>query len=215
MIKNRIYKSELIEWQNVKDLQPENIKLHYNIAYLRDSILKYGVAKAYDVCEIDGELYWLDGHTRTEMFRTLESEDIKIPKKLMANFCEVKDRKEAIEILIEVHNQKHNPFDYEVLQEFIEVEELDVNIESVNVKVEQIVLDSAEFGTDFSLKVGDKEPFQQMTFTLADEQAEQIKNAIADIKATDEYKYAETMGNENSNGNALYLIVKQWAEQRK
>ena len=71
------------------------------------------------------------------------------------------------------------------------------------------------FGEDFSLKDGDKEPFQQMTFTLADEQAEQIKNAIADIKKTEEYKYAETMGNENSNGNALYLIVMQWAEQRK
>jgi hypothetical protein len=54
-----------------------------------------------------------------------------------------------------------------------------------------------------------------MTFTLADEQAEQIKNAIADIKATEEYKYCETLGNENSNGNALYLIIMQWAEQRK
>ena len=71
------------------------------------------------------------------------------------------------------------------------------------------------FGTDFTLPSGDKSPFQQMTFTLADEQAEQIKNAISDIKQTDEYKYAETMGNENSNGNALYLIVMQWAEQRK
>jgi hypothetical protein len=54
-----------------------------------------------------------------------------------------------------------------------------------------------------------------MTFTLADEQAEQIKNAIDEIKHTEEYKYAETMGNENSNGNALYLIIMQWAEQRK
>jgi len=71
-------------------------------------------------------------------------------------------------------------------------------------------------GTDgFSLPDGDKEPFQQMTFTLADEQATQIKNAISDIKETEEYKYAETMGNENSNGNALYLIVMQWAGQRK
>ena len=76
-------------------------------------------------------------------------------------------------------------------------------------------LDSDELGTDFTLPDGDKAPFQQMTFTLADEQAEQIKNAISDIKETDEYKYAETMGNENSNGNALYLIVMQWAEQRK
>lgn len=76
-------------------------------------------------------------------------------------------------------------------------------------------VDSDEFGEDFSLPDGDKAPFQQMTFTLADQQAEQIKNAIADIKATEEYKYAETMGNENSNGNGLYLIIMQWAEQRK
>ena len=72
-----------------------------------------------------------------------------------------------------------------------------------------------EMGDSFSLPDGDKAPFQQMTFTLADEQAIQIKNAIADIKETDEYKYAETMGNENSNGNALYLIIMQWAEQRR
>jgi len=77
------------------------------------------------------------------------------------------------------------------------------------------VSDSDDFGTDFTLPEGDKAPFQQMTFTLADEQAEQIKNAIADVKATEEYKYAETMGNENSNGNALYLIIMQWAEQKK
>jgi hypothetical protein len=55
---------------------------------------------------------------------------------------------------------------------------------------------SDEFSEDFSLPDGDKAPFQQMTFTLADEQAEQIKNAIADIKKTEEYKYCETMGNE-------------------
>ena len=76
-------------------------------------------------------------------------------------------------------------------------------------------LDSDSLGEGFTLPDGDKAPFQQMTFTLADEQATVIKNAIDDIKGTDEYKYAETMGNENSNGNALYLIVMQWAEQRK
>jgi hypothetical protein len=76
-------------------------------------------------------------------------------------------------------------------------------------------LNADEFGEDFTLADGDKAPFQQMTFTLADEQAEVIQQAIADIKQTDEYKYAETMGNENSNGNALYLIVMQWVGQKK
>ena len=76
-------------------------------------------------------------------------------------------------------------------------------------------VDVNKLGEGFNLPDGDKAPFQQMTFTLADEQATVIKNAIDDIKATDEYKYSETMGNENSNGNALYLIVSQWAGQRK
>jgi len=81
--------------------------------------------------------------------------------------------------------------------------------------IPNFVNDSDEFGTEFSLPEGDKAPFQQMTFTLADEQATQIKNAIEEIKRTEEYKYTETMGNENSNGNALYLIIMQWAEQKK
>jgi hypothetical protein len=75
--------------------------------------------------------------------------------------------------------------------------------------------DVEDLGENFSLPDGDKAPFQQMTFTLADEQAIQIKNAIDEIKGSEEYKYAETMGNENSNGNALYLIIMQWAEQKK
>lgn len=73
-----------------------------------------------------------------------------------------------------------------------------------------------EEGTDgFTLPSGEKAPFQQMTFTLADQQATEIKNAITDIKATDEYKFMETSGNENTNGNALSLIIQQWVELKK
>lgn len=69
-----------------------------------------------------------------------------------------------------------------------------------------------DFDEDFSLPEGDKEPFQQMTFTLADAQAEFIKAAIDAIKK--DKPEIETFGNENSNGNALYEIVRQWAEQK-
>lgn len=78
-----------------------------------------------------------------------------------------------------------------------------------------IDIDPNSCGEEFSLPDGDKEPFQQITFTLADAQAEVIKQAIVDVKLSEEYKYIETFGNGNSNGNALYLIVSQWAEQRK
>ena len=76
-------------------------------------------------------------------------------------------------------------------------------------------VDKDDLSDSFSLPDGDKAPFQQQTYTLADAQAEQIKNAISDVKKTEEYNYVETFGNENSNGNALYLIISQWAEQRK
>ncbi len=76
-------------------------------------------------------------------------------------------------------------------------------------------MDDIDTSDDFSLPDGDKEPFQQQTYTLADAQAIEIKNAIADVKKTDEYKYMETFENENSNGNALYLIITQWAEQKR
>jgi hypothetical protein len=71
-----------------------------------------------------------------------------------------------------------------------------------------------DLGESFTLADGDKAPFQQMTFTLADQQAEVIKNAIDEIKKTEEYKYCETFGNENSNGNALYLIIANITNQR-
>lgn len=74
---------------------------------------------------------------------------------------------------------------------------------------ENVSMSDIETGDAFQLPDGDKAPFQQMTFTLADEQAEIIKNAISDVKQTEDYKYCETMGNENSNGNALYLIIAQ------
>lgn len=76
-------------------------------------------------------------------------------------------------------------------------------------------MDDIETSDDFRLPDGDKEPFQQQTYTLADDQANKIKKAIADVKKTEEYKYVETFGNENGNGNALYLIISQWAEQKK
>ena len=106
-------------------------------------------------------------------------------------------------------NVGYGDWDWEAIQaDWPEAEEWGLEVPGVSIDCEGL-------GTDFTLPDGDKAPFQQMTFTLADEQATIIKNAIADIKKTDEYKYAETMGNENSNGNALYLIVMQWAEQRK
>lgn len=71
-----------------------------------------------------------------------------------------------------------------------------------------------EFGDEFSLPDGDKEPFQQMSFMLADAQAAEIKQALEDAKHLEEYKAMITHGNANSNGNALAYIIEQWVASR-
>jgi hypothetical protein len=202
-----------VEWEKIKPIQPDDVKINTNINALKKSLKNHGFSLPFAVWKDDNVIYCVDGHTRVKALKELKHEGEDVPDKLKAFEIEANDRKEAVKILVEVFNQKHNQFDNEVLINWLEVENVEVkDLEAVNIMGG---FSADDFGEDFNLPDGDKPPFQQMTFTLADEQAEQIKNAIADIKQTEEYKYAETMGNENSNGNALYLIVMQWAEQRK
>ncbi len=63
------------------------------------------------------------------------------------------------------------------------------------------------FGTDFELPDEDKSELEQITFTLHHEQAELIRYSIGKID-----DFTETFGNTNKNGNAIYELVKQWAE---
>jgi len=68
------------------------------------------------------------------------------------------------------------------------------------------------FGEDFTLNDGDKKPFQQISLTVHDKQAELLHAAIAHVYANEEVN--ETFGNENKNGNGVYEVVRQWAEQK-
>jgi DNA modification methylase len=150
-MKDRIKQSIKLEWQKIKALQPDGIKLPYNTAHLKKSLLKYGFSLPFYVWESEGEYYCIDGHHRLDVLNELIAEGHKVPKELNAVEIEAKDRKEAISILVSVFNQKSNPFAEEYLIEFLEVENIDiqeVNIESINVVSETIeeetVLDAIE-----------------------------------------------------------------------
>ena len=75
--------------------------------------------------------------------------------------------------------------------------------EWLNTMADVFVVNEAELP---SLKTGDKEPFQSMTFTVSDRQAEIIKRAIAQAKGGD-YTSSD---NANSNGNALAAIAEAY-----
>ena len=70
-----------------------------------------------------------------------------------------------------------------------------------------------EFGEEFTLDSGEKKPYQQISLTLHDKQAELIMACIDYVHAHEEVK--ETFGNENRKGNGVYEVVRQWAEQKK
>ena len=68
-----------------------------------------------------------------------------------------------------------------------------------------------DFDDSFSLPDGEKPEIVQMTFTLHERQKELIEYAMELVGP----EISETFGNTNKNGNALYEVVRQWAEQRK
>lgn len=57
---------------------------------------------------------------------------------------------------------------------------------------------------------GEKDGFQQVTFTLTDEQAEVVSEALGNTKL--KIDPAQT-GNPNSNGNALYFVARDYLER--
>lgn len=72
-----------------------------------------------------------------------------------------------------------------------------------------------DFGETFQLNEGDRKPYQQMSFILSDQQVEFVKDCLREARNDNSFDKQETYGNANGNGNALYLILTQWAEQRR
>jgi len=193
--------SELIEAEyNPRRLTKDQYK------QLKDSLLRFGVVDPVLVnINEDRKNIIIGGHQRTKVWSDLGNDSIP---------CVELDLSLEQEKELNVRlNKNTGEFDFDMLANYFNEDELiEWGFDSFEFDTQ---VSEEDFDEEFSLPDGEKEPFQQQTYTLADEQAEQIKNAISNIKQSEEYKYIETFGNENSNGNALYLIVKQWEEQKK
>lgn len=184
---------------------------------LENSINEVGVIESISVTK-QGTI--ISGHARKEKFdkkgfvpKEITLAENEYPVIVRNDIEDNTDTYYKAQIL--ANTTAHQNYNLDVEEIEVIAEEYDLDLEELGIEVEDDKIELLdEYGEEFNLPHGDKAPFQGMTFTLADEQAEAIKSAIGEIKQTEEFKYVETMGNENSNGNALYLIVKQWGEQR-
>jgi ParB family transcriptional regulator, chromosome partitioning protein len=94
----------------------------------------------------------------------------------------------------------------------VEIEDLEGDIDLLLTGFSLQELGELRFDSDSEadmpeLSDGDKEPFQQKTFTLHDEQAAIVDDAVTLARTN---PLVDTGINENSNGNALALICQQW-----
>ena len=183
----------LIEFQgNLKRLTQKNREK------LMASILEKGFIAPIFVWDDAGEYRLLDGHQRLKTLLWMRERGWDIPM-LPVDIIEADDEQDAKKKLLAISSQ-YGEFTTDGYAEFITDIDVDQFTRLVDGEWVQYGIDCA---TDFpELKDGDKEPFQQMTFTLADEQAETVKEAIR--KAQEEGCESEV--NQNRNGNALAMI---------
>ena len=191
----------------VKDLIPyeKNTKKHDDVQInnVAESIKQYGFVQPI---VIDKNNVVVIGHCRLLAAKKLKMQEV--PCVCVDDLTEEQVRK------LRIIDNKSNESDWDL--DFLNEELLDLDFSDFNFDF-GIDTDAGEdyspdeFGDEFTLADGDKPEICQMTFTLHQRQKELIEYALSVVKDN----ITETFGNTNGNGNALYEVVRQWAEQRK
>lgn len=192
-----------IEYIKLKDLKPYDKNPRKNeaaIEYVAESIKQFGF-KVPIVVDANNEI--VCGHTRYLSAKALNLKEVPCIKADDLTEEQIKAYRLADNKVAEFSEWDFNALEFELSN----IADLDMS--DFGFELEVIGVD--EFGTDFELPNGDKSDIVQITFTLHEEQKELINYALEQVKDS----ILETFGNTNKNGNALYEVVRQWAEQRK
>jgi ParB family transcriptional regulator, chromosome partitioning protein len=191
-----------IETRLVADLIPyaSNSRTHSDaqIAQIAASIKEFGWTNPI---LIDGDNTIIAGHGRLLAARKLGMEDV--PAIILDHLSKAQQR-----ALVIADNQLalNAGWDFELLENEIRtLADDDFNLTLLGFDDSELkkMLADVEAVELPQLADGDREPFQQMTFTLHDDQAEQVKAAMDAAKAMGPFDSP----NENSNGNALARVA--------
>lgn len=196
-----------IEYLPIKDLRPyeKNTRKHQkkDIDNIARSIEKFGMN---DPIGIWKDNIIVEGHGRLLACKQLGMTEV--PCVRLDHLTDEQRREYAI-----AHNAtaELSEWDFDILPD--ELAELDLSNFDFDFGIDTEYEDE-NYGDEFSLKDGDREPIQNMTFTFSDDEAEIIKEAISEMKKTDKFKEYDNPLNKNGNGNALFLVVEEWLQQK-
>jgi len=149
------------------------------------------------------------GHQRLKVFQAMGKDEVEV---WAVDLDEKKEKAANIAL-----NKLAGEFDLPALKDILEdldTGEMDLEItgfgmEEIGKLMEQFHVTDAELP---DLADGDKLPFQQKTFVLHDEQAEEVDKAVAKAK---EMGHGESSVNENSNGNGLAFVCQFFNRNQK
>ena len=200
-----------IEYLSTEKLIPyiNNAKIHSDeqVKNIAASIKEFGFLNPIIIDKDNGIIA---GHGRVMAAQKLGLKEVPV-----LQISHLSDTQKRAYIIADNRLALDAGWDEEMLRvEFAELADNGFNLELTGFELEEISAvdfdESEEVGMP-ELASGDKEPFQQKTFTLHDEQVTIVENAITLARTN---PIADTGLNENSNGNALALICSQWLEAR-
>jgi len=203
--------ADKVERWDITRLTPyaRNSRTHSDeqIGQIAASIKEWGWTTPVLVDE-DGSI--IAGHGRTLAAQRLKMTEVPV---MVAKGWS--DAKKRAYVIADNKLAMNAGWDNEMLRlELAEIKELGFDLDLSGFSAEEVK--ALQFDDDAEaempeLKDGEKEPYQQKTFTLHDDQAEVVDNAITLARTN---PLADTGLNENTNGNALALICHQWLEAR-
>ena len=126
-IKNRVLKTELIDWKSLEFIQDENFKewIDDGDKKLLESILKYQFADPFKVWENEGTIYCLDGKHRFLDLKHLQEIGVNIPEQLPATFIDCESIEEAAELVL-VYSSAYAKITQQGMFDFVSKFNLDV-----------------------------------------------------------------------------------------
>lgn len=194
-----------IEYVPKEQLKPyvNNAKLHpaEQIEQIKNSIREFGFNDPIAVWH-DNEI--VEGHGR--LLAVMEMPEIdSVPVIRLDGLTDEQRRAYML-----AHNKltMNSDFDGSLLD--IELGSiLDIDMSEFGFDIDYI--NPNDFDDAFSLPDGEKSEFCTMTFSLHEKQKELIEYALQTVGKD----VTETFGNTNRHGNALYEVIRQWAELRR
>jgi hypothetical protein len=190
-----------IKYKKVSELIPyiNNTRTHDDnqVQQIASSIKEFGFTNPILIDELGGIIA---GHGRLMGAKLLKLEEV--PTIELTGLSEA--QKKAY-IIADNKIALNAGWDEDLLRlELIALDEMGFNYSDLGLDFDFDIdeLNDEEF--EPNIKVGDREPIRNMTFTVSDEQHELIEEVL---KLAKEYPLQDPAGiNENGNGNALYYI---------